>query len=156
MTSEERDKLRKIAGAVAARFPGVQAAFEDFGNPALDLSQDGILSLYVFNVPERLYDDVYQFIFNLIDQGRGTMNSRIAFSIWTPEQTRESFSDEIARLVASDGWAELATPVTNDTSRTPEDGKRSGARWRSIAPERMTHCAASTGDPHGGKYSLAA
>jgi hypothetical protein len=156
MTSEERVKLSSIADAVTARFPGVYVAYEDFANLALDFSQDGILSLYVFNVPERLYDAVYQFIYNLIDRGRGTMNGRIAFSIWTPEQTQESFSDEIARLVASDGWAELVTPTTRDAYRVPEDGKRRGVKWKSVEPSPMTHCAASTGDRYDGKYSLAA
>jgi hypothetical protein len=163
MTTQERTALRAIAEAVTERFPGTHVAFEDFANPALDMSSDGILSLYVLNVPSSFYEAVYQYIFGLTNHGRGEINSRIAFSIWTPEQTRESFSDEILRLQTKASVPVVANAGPGASWQLMDDDlhglyltSEKEAKWDGAIVTRVPYCPPEKRNQYDRRYSHAA
>lgn len=95
MKTEEVEALRRVAEAIGKHYPEVDVAYGESLSSHLNLYDEGILSLHVFNAPEDQYAEIYRHISEQVAAGVGAAYRRIAFCVWDEEQTEEAFQEEV-------------------------------------------------------------
>ena len=98
MTDRDRFFLAKLCTELNQRFPGVSAGFEGFVSLYLGGERDGFLLVEVFNVPENQMESVLKFGESLTHDHVMAGGAFVTLNLWTPEETQESFQDDLLAL----------------------------------------------------------
>ena len=98
VTHRQKQVLDRTCREIMARFPGITAAYEGFTSPTLDLFEDGMITVHVFDVPDDKYDDTCRFAFDVTTRASVETNVPVTFSLWDVEETETYFREDVERL----------------------------------------------------------
>ena len=105
MTEKDRNFLSSVCARLEDQFPGLTAGFEGFRKSYLGGECDGFFVVEVFDVPDDKIEDILTAGEAMAREHLLKGGIFVTFNLWDPEETLESFLEDVEALKQSRrGW----------------------------------------------------